>query len=255
MRLKVVLIAALGFFFFTATLGATTSAEAKLRKIEIIFHHLLEKAVKNGKAGEIQTTLVDYQVFQSPYFNTLLQRVSEFDPSWLKGDAQRLSFWINMYNLGVIRLIMQHPEVRSIREIGSLFLPVWNKPALNVGGRWLSLGEIEHDILRKMGDPRIHFAIVCASLSCPDLKPYSYKFRYIDRQLELSASSFLDNTSKGFWIDESQRRLHVSKLFKWFEDDFEPDGIVGFLEKHSRRDLDDYSINFMSYDWQLNRLK
>jgi hypothetical protein len=135
---------------------------------------LLKQNVQPGETSGIRTNLVNYTVIASdPKFSSLIERLASFNPSSLKG-AEKLAFYINTYNLFAIKLIADHKPKHSIRDIGTWFSPVWQKPAAMLNTKTISLDTIEHKILRHMNEPRIHFAIVCASLSCPDLRTEAY---------------------------------------------------------------------------------
>jgi hypothetical protein len=105
---------------------------------------------------------------------------------------------------------------------------VWKRPAGVVGGRTMSLDEIEHDILRpRFTDPRVHFAVVCASVSCPDLRAEPYDGQRLSAQLDDAARTFLSNPGKGMRVNEKARKLQVSSIFGWFADDFAKGGRCG----------------------------
>jgi hypothetical protein len=130
-----------------------------------------------------------------------------------------------------------------------------------IEGRTLSLGEIEHDILRTMGEPRIHGAIVCASLSCPPLARTPFRAGTIDADLTAAMRRWLAIPEKGLSIDRSARRVRVSKVFDWFEDDFDAQGgipaaLLPYLDEADaawiRAHRDDLTIRYLDYDWSLN---
>ena len=100
----------------------------------------------------------------------LVASLAASDPSALRGRDEQLAFWSNAYNILAMDLVVEHAPEQSIKDIGSLFFPVWKKPAGKIGGKTYSLDEIEHGIVRPLGDPRAHVAVICASLSCPPLR-------------------------------------------------------------------------------------
>jgi len=186
-------------------------------------------------------------------FEKLLHQLKDFDPHDLTSKNEKLSFWINVYNIAAIQLIIENNPVNSIKDIGSFFSSVWDRKTISVNNRLYSMAYIEHDILRKMKDPRIHFAIVCASLSCPDLKPYSYKTASLDKQLDDSIVQFLANPTKGLIENKKNKRLEISQIFKWFKEDFKGEkGILSFLSQYKNRDYLNYKIDYLNYDWRLN---
>lgn len=222
---------------------------------ETLWTGLLQTHTKEEKKSNISARLVDYSGFQkSQTFRTILRYFSHFDLEMLKEKNDRLAFWINVYNIAAIKMVVDFYPVDSIKNIGSILAPVWKRPAINVGGTTYSLNQIEHEILRKQGDPRIHFAIVCASLSCPDLLNVAYTSDQIDKQLDNQVSQFLKDSDKGLKINKSAKEIEVSKIFQWFEEDFEA-GIVSFIASYStllNEDTAAYSLHYLPYSWSLN---
>jgi hypothetical protein len=216
---------------------------------------LLKQNVQPGETSGIRTNLVNYTVIASdPKFSSLIERLASFNPSSLKG-AEKLAFYINTYNLFAIKLIADHKPKHSIRDIGTWFSPVWQKPAAMLNTKTISLDTIEHKILRHMNEPRIHFAIVCASLSCPDLRTEAYSANTLNNQLDQQARNFLANTSKG--INIKGQKIYISKIFDWFAKDFAKDekatGILKFIAQYNIEAgrFSDYET--LDYNWQLNQ--
>ncbi len=176
---------------------------------------------------------------------------------------ERLAFWINAYNAFTVKLILDHYPVRSIRSIGLLPLAAFKKkfiPMSGLGKGDLSLDEIENDILRKeLGEPRIHFAIVCASKSCAKLRSQAYRADAVNLQLEQAARDFVQDSSKNRY-DAAKRTFYASSIFKWFPADFERanGSLAAFIGQYAQPDVaaalkqDDVRIEFLDYDWSLN---
>lgn len=202
--------------------------------------------------------VVDYAaVARDPDYAEALRALAAADPEALAGQADRFAFWINAYNLLAIRTVVDHYPVAGIRDVGSFLFPVWKREAGIVAGRPVSLDHVEHAVLRpRFRDPRVHFAIVCASVSCPDLRAEPYDGLRLDEQLDDAARRFVANRAKGLAIGPTVR---VSSIFRWFADDFAPAGVVAFLKPRvapavasaleSRRDGD---LEWIDYDWSLN---
>jgi hypothetical protein len=216
---------------------------------------LLEQNIIKEERSGILTNLVDYDsISKDPKFSSLLERLAAFDPSDLKG-KEKMAFYINTYNLFAIKLITDHEPKHSIRDIGSWFSPVWQKPAAVLNTKTISLDTIEHKILRKMSEPRIHFAIVCASLSCPDLRTEAYSGDNLNNQLDEQTRGFLSNTGKG--IDIKGEKIYISKIFDWFDKDFaadkEPASILKYIAQYNMEvgRFNDYST--LDYNWELNK--
>jgi hypothetical protein len=177
--------------------------------------------------------------------------------------AETLAFWINAYNVLAIDVVLKAYPVPSIRAAGSLLRPVWSRRAGTAAGRAVSLGEIEHEILRPLGEPRIHAAIVCASTSCPSLRREAYRAERLEAQLEEALRAFLADPRKGSRLDAAAGVLWLSPIFEWFAEDFEAAGglrayLAPRLPAESARALaergEGLALRFLDYDWALNEL-
>lgn len=176
---------------------------------------------------------------------------------------EKIAYWINLYNFLVIRTIVQNYPIRSGFSWKKVVYPsnsiqqianVWKRPVLKVRGRELSLDAIEHEILRaKFHEPRIHFALVCASIGCPVLRSEAYEGMRLDEQLEDQVKQFLSDPEK-FRYDENRRVVYLSPIFKWFEEDFEKaGGAVAFINRYLQTPVSSKANTFwLDYDWSLN---
>lgn len=160
---------------------------------------------------------------------------------------ERLAYYINLYNAGTVQLILDHYPLKSIKDI---FRP-WGKDRVKVGNENYSLGEIEHDILRKMDEPRIHFAINCASFSCPRLLNEAYSASKLEDQLERATSHFINDPSKNIITPTT---VELSKIFKWYGDDFtEKYSLIDYVNLYADIKISrDSKIIYLIYDWGLN---
>src|SRR5690606_6900214 len=114
---------------------------------------------------------------------------------------------------------------------GSLLFPVWRKDVGQLHGKTVTLQQVEDDLIRSLNEPRIHMAIVCASVSCPDLRPEPYTAAQLEQQLEEQTRTFLHNDAKGVRINGND--VEVSKIFDWFEKDFaDAGGVKAFIERY-----------------------
>lgn len=175
--------------------------------------------------------------------------------------AEKLTLWINAYNILAIDMVLRHYPLDSIRDVGSFFRPVWKHDAGSVAGRPVTLHQIEHEILRPLGNPRIHAALVCASTSCPSLRRDPYAAAQIDAQLDEALRMWLSDPKKGLAIDRAGERIVLSRVFDWFEDDFDAlGGVLATLATYapeadrawlSRRGAG-ARIDYFKYDWTLN---
>ena len=224
-----------------------------------LYASLLEAHTKS--VADVVGTRVDYRALgRSEDWKRLVAQIRSARPGTLDREA-KLAFWINAYNILTIDLVLQHYPLDSIRDIGSFFSPVWNVEVATIEGRTLSLGEIEHEILRKMGEPRIHAAIVCASTSCPPLARTPFTTERLGADLDAAMRQWLSSPRKGVSIDRTRNQVSVSAIFDWFEEDFETGGGVlstiaryvpatdaAWLQNEGRQ----ARIKFLNYDWTLN---
>lgn len=217
---------------------------------------LFKAYVTPGQVNNIPLTLVDYKsIQQDERYQKALDELNGIDVNSFAG-AEKKTFWINAYNILAIKMVLDHYPVESIKDISSLFRSVWDKKVFTIRDKGYSLNEIEHKILRPMGDPRIHAAIVCASLSCPDLRPEAYNASTLDEQLDDQVRVFLSNNVKGIVFKEGH--MVISSIFKWFKEDFKSfGGIKEFIKKYINKKYrnqiaDDISVEYLSYDWSLN---
>jgi len=226
------------------------------------YARLLKAHVRSGVVSGIRLNLVDYRAVKAdPAFDAALAAFAETKGGSLATDAERLAFWVNAYNLLAIKAVLDRYPAASIRDGGGLLTPVWRKKVGVVGGATYSLDDIEHGILRKaFKEPRVHFAIVCASLSCPDLRPEPFEASRLDAQLDEQTTAFLSNPTKGLEAGPDGRTARVSLIFKWFSGDFEgAGGPAAFIRARSSpdvagriRSLTDAGLSYLGYDWSLN---
>lgn len=211
---------------------------------------------------DIVQTRVNYRAIQNdPRWKQVVAGLGESNPKMLREDDEKLAFWINAYNILAIDLVQNAYPVDSIKDLGSFFSPVWKAKAGTIGGRSYTLEEIEHKILRPMGEPRIHAAIVCASVSCPPLARTPFTPERINAQLDSIVRAWLSNPEKGLRLDRDDETLNVSKIFRWFESDFEAGGgVIQFVLPHmATEDADwlrehraDLDLEYFDYAWGLN---
>ena len=221
---------------------------------ESLWTSLLQSHTKKATKHHIKTVLVDYKTLrQSQTFATVIRQLENTQLSILKTKEEKLAFWINAYNIGAIKLIIDHDPVKSIKDLGSIVSPIWKKPVLFFEDKPYSLDHIEHKILRLLKEPRIHFAIVCASISCPDLRREAYTAAKIDAQLDEQTRLFLQKERKGLSYNGSTKVVRLSRLFKWFASDFdEADGVPSFVNTYSDKTIIFGSLLYLPYNWKLN---
>jgi len=206
-----------------------------------------------------QSGHVDYAGFKSEEtrLDAYLEKLAGIDPESLPRQ-ERFAFYINAYNAWTIKLILSgYPGVTSIKKLGSLFKSPWKKKFVRIGGRLTTLDHIEHDILRpEFQDPRVHFAVNCASIGCPPLYKEPFTGPRLDLQLNTATRNFINDPRYNRLKGDT---LYVSSIFKWFNEDFNDD-IVGFFQKHASGELKrdilarklSLKIKYLDYDWSLN---
>lgn len=218
---------------------------------------------------------VNYAGIQAvrPMLKSYLDTLSAVSQSgyqrWTK--AERLAFLINAYNAFTIDLILtKYPDLHSIKDLGSFFRSPWKKRFFSLLGKKQHLDDLEHGLMRAPGafdEPRIHFALNCASIGCPMLRNEAYTAERLDMQLEDGIRRFLSDRTRNRF-DAASGTLWVSKLFDWYGEDF-AQGHHGFSslkttfatyadlladDPQARRRIraGDYHIDFLEYDWRLN---
>jgi hypothetical protein len=201
--------------------------------------------------------LVNYKGFQKDKaeLDAYLQNLSNNAPqkNWSANDQK--AFWINAYNAYTISLILQNYPVKSIKDIGGKIYKVntpWDIKFINIGGKKYDLNNIEHGMLRRgFDDPRIHFALVCASISCPRLRNEAYTGAQLNAQLEDAGREFLNDKSKN---RISADRAELSKYFSWYKGDFTKNGsLTDFINKYSQAKINaNTKIGSLDYNWNLN---
>ena len=200
---------------------------------------------------------VDYPAIKKdPGFIKYLDQLNRVDPNQLTHD-DRLAFWINAYNAFAIQGILD--GLTPATYVG--WYRYFKGREYGVGGRRLTLSDVEHEIIRKQfHDPRVHFAIVCASVSCPKLQNWTYEGARLNQQLDQVAREFINDPTKNR-ISRMTKTLHLSKIFDWFTEDFIAQ--TGSLQKYLAPYVADaelakdltvtpYHIEYLDYDWSLN---
>ena len=210
---------------------------------------------------------VNYSAWKKDDQDTLasyLESLSQADPNKRASKAHKLAFWINAYNALTIHGILEKYPTSTIRNhTAKLFgYNIWKDLKVTVGDDAYSLDQIEHEILRKMDEPRIHFAIVCASHSCPKLLNEAFDAHVLEEQLSQNAIDFFANP-ENFLLDGDKVKL--SSILDWFGEDFgdNTSKILKSIEKYLPKDDAgiikaaeyDLKVSFLPYSWKLNDLK
>jgi len=250
----------LPIFCLIFSLAACTALDPQRADTAPISHDSFEQLLVKYVDEE---GLVDYEGFQSDrlQLQNYLKLLTSNPPNDNRWNAsEKLAYWINLYNAFTIDLILEYYPLESIKDIGSsVQVPFVNTPwdikFIEIEDEKYDLNNIEHNILRKIfNEPRIHFAINCASMSCPKLRREAYKAEIIDQQLQEQAIDFLNDPFRNAITTESGQ---VSKVFRWFQADFTKDGSLReFLNQYAREPMsEDADIDYKDYDWSLNLSK
>jgi hypothetical protein len=249
---RVILSLALALVFAVGVADVQLIASAGSSVDHSLYGDLLKKYVK--KNGQ-----VDYAGFKSEEatLDQYLDLLHSVDIKSLS-DNEQFAFYANVYNAWTIKLILtKYPDISSIKSLGIFNTGPWKKKVVRLKGQTISLDHIEHDILRpRFKDPRVHFAINCAAKSCPPLRSEPYTGDRLDQQLDDSTRAFINNSNS--YRLEGQN-LYVSRIFKWFSEDFNEDAL-SFFRKYAtgefKRNLDTNSVKirvkYLEYDWSLN---
>jgi len=228
-----------------------------------VWNQLLQKYVdQNGgvnyKAWKASTA--DVQMLDG-YLNTLSTASRKTNAT----RTAQLAFWINAYNAVTVKGILREYPTTSIRNHTARFVGynIWKNLLLVVGDSKISLDEMEHQVLRKMGEPRIHFAIVCASHSCPRLLNQAYVAERLDEQLTANSKQFFAN-SENFKHDVNNRKFQLSSILSWFGKDFGSNqaaqlkSIAPYLptrQAYNAAINNSVKVSYLDYDWGLNEQK
>lgn len=252
-------------FVLVLIIGVLTSAGSGVCGAEFDHGHsrlakILTKHVKNAR--------VDYAGLKKnpTELDAYLKEIAMVRPDEFKKwtEEQQLALLLNLYNAHTLRLIINHYPLESIRKIGFLPGAAWRIQDVRFGGKLITLDYLENKIIRvDYNEPRIHFALVCAALSCPPLRSEPYLAARLDRQLDDQTRTFLANPTKNRF-DADTNTLWLSAIFDWYEADFtKPAGtlekyVQPFLPESSQTALEqakDATVKFNDYDWSLNEWK
>lgn len=236
-----------------------------------------DKNLANPEEGPISITEVDdYDFHEYKKLNTFLSTyvsyggnvnyasiksnksqlediIKEFEtnfPASGWSSAEKLTYWINAYNVYTIKLVVDNYPTSSITKITA---KPWHKSFIKLNGKSYSLNQIENDIIRKkFNEPRIHFALNCASKSCPVLLNKAYTPGTVYSKMTTQTKRFLNDTSKNTF---GKKEVQISKIFEWYAEDFTKGGktVFDFINKYRTEQLDKQKITYQEYSWELNK--
>lgn len=246
------------FFLIICMNGVAFAQEAHQ-----LFTEVLQEYVHAGK--------VNYRdLCKDPRLDSYLEQLSDTNPDTIATREDQLAFWINAYNAFTIKAICEKYPVKSINELhfGGLYIgtllkkTVWDKQFIVIHGEQMSLNHIEHEIVRPLfHDPRAHFALVCASVSCPPLRSEAFEGAKLNEQLEDQGRVFFSETYKNYF-DAERKEAHLSKILDWYAKDFGEDdaAVLRFVARFLPADLagqilsdpQAWRVRYTDYDWNLN---
>jgi len=255
-----------------AILITSTSAFA-LDHTHKAWDDLLKKHVRYAEGGNASRVSYAGMMKDRAHLKAVLADYSavtkaEFD-GWTK--PQQQAFLINMYNAYTIeKILTRYPDIKSIRDFGSVFGNPWKDKFFTLFGQPANLDHVEHETLRKEGvydEPRVHVAVVCASIGCPMIRNEAFTADRLDAQLEDGMKRFLSDRTRNRY-NAGSGKLEVSKIFDWYGKDFEK-GHKGFtsvkaaLARYADQLADKpedraavreqkAEVSFLDYDWSLN---
>ncbi len=244
----------------------TVSIYAQTKEQHSYFTKVLQQYNHSG--------LIDYSNLKSDQlFLQYLKQLTNTNPDTLNTKNEKLAFWINAYNAFTIQRILKDYPIKSINELhrGGRYLShffsttVWDESFIKINQKEYSLNDIEHNIIRKQyKDPRIHFALVCASISCPKLRNEAYESYKLDSQLDDQAFQFFNDTTRNKF-DRKNKIAYLSKILDWYESDFaeNDEEVFRFISKYLNADLSNniksdiahWEIEYLDYNWELNDYK
>ncbi len=180
--------------------------------------------------------------------DAVIKQFEEKQPTDKWSKNEKLAYYINAYNVYTLKVVIDNYPTKSIKDIDN----AWDKKIVQSGKSKISLSDVEHKILRKMNEPRIHFAINCASFSCPNLLNEAYLPQTLDKQLEAVTKSFInDKTKNTMAVNE----IKISEIFNWFGGDFKTKNtsVIDFINIYSTIKIDKKAkIKYLDYNWSLN---
>ncbi|GGB66637.1 DUF547 domain-containing protein [Shewanella inventionis] len=248
---------------------ATTEQALHQQWQALVSQHV--KPINNGNSSAVDYAAMQLQRTQLQSYLKQLSSISQtqFD-AWDK--STQLAILINAYNAWTVELILtKYPDIESIKDLGGFFSSPWDKSFIPLLGKTRSLNDIEHKLIRgsdRYNDPRIHFAVNCASIGCPALLEEAYTGAKLEQQLDAQTKRFLADTSRNYAKGDT---VYLSAIFKWYGDDFTQgfagaDSVEAFLllypnalqlntVQQAAAKKQQLAINFLDYNWSLNAVR
>lgn len=230
---------------FITNMNASTKTQKSIQNDANLWHELLVKHVQENGDVDYKGFLKDQAKLQA-----YLTYMALNSPKPNVSEEEKLVYYINLYNAGTVQLILNNYPTKSIKKINK----PWSKKIIKIGDKLVSLGDIEHKILRKMNEPRIHFAINCASFSCPKLINKAFTRANTEALLQEATKGFVNDTTRNII---SSHKVQLSNIFRWYKNDFtDHTTLIEYINQYSKTTIDSNAhISFLNYDWSLNEAK
>jgi Protein of unknown function, DUF547 len=238
--LRVLLVAALTVVYATAS-----QAQSWMEP----YNRLLGKYVTSGgvKYAEWKNNAADMQALQAVVDGIAKESISGLDK------RQQLAFYLNAYDAWILHEALAKYPTASVKDT---FFTFFTARKITVAGQQTSFKALEDNVIRNLGEPRVHFALNCASRSCPPLNRQAFNAPRLEEQFEKLAKNYV-NSEKGVKYNAAAKTAELSKIFDWYKDDFKGvGGPLAFINKRRTTPLpDDAKISYQEYDWGLNEVK
>ena len=237
------------FFAFLIVSLTASGAEHSPKWVET-YNVLLNKYVTNGgvKYAAWKNNAADMQAIQQVVDGIAQEKISGLSKK------EQLAFYLNAYNAWILHEALGKYPTKSVKD---LLFTFFTGQRIKVAGEDMSFNHLEKDIIRpKFNEPRVHFALNCASRSCPPLNPEPFRADKLDAQLEKLAVALV-NSPKGVDYDPAKKTAALSAIFNWYKEDFKAaGGPIAFINKRRNPPLpNDAKITYQDYDWSLNEVK
>ena len=232
-----------------SALCLATAATARAQSWTDTYNKLLGKYVSGGgvKYAEWKANAADMQAIQSVVDGIAKENASAM------GKPQQIAFYCNAYNAWILHEALGKYPTKSVKDT---FYTFFTSKRITVAGQQTSFKAFEDNVVRKMGEPRVHFALNCASRSCPPLGRQAFSAGSLDGQLETLAKGYI-NSDKGVKFNAANKTAELSKIFDWYKEDFGGDAaVLAFINKRRSSPLPpDTKVSYQDYDWGLNEAK
>lgn len=243
-RFAVLFFCLIGTLYAAAEVG-TYPSEVYGDSLHKAWSMLLSRHVSADGMVNYRSFLKDRTVLEE-----YLAHLADNPPGEHGNKNERLAYYINLYNAATVKLILDHYPLKSIRDLRN----PWGNKWIRVGRDTLSLDQIEHDILRKLQEPRVHFALNCASFSCPALRREAFSGNRLDEQLQAATAAFINDPNRN---TITQDTLNLSRIFQWYAKDFGGEGALGrWIAPYTEASVNpEARITYKKYIWSLNEIR